>query len=168
MSRVTPSQTIGPFPHECWRWAVDKSAPERAVAAVEMVAIEGKVFDRDGQPIDDAFIEVWSPAGTEAAMPLAGFVRVPSGEDGSYSFRVRRPAPSEPALYLTLFARGLLVHRFSAVFLGDDPALTQSSLLAQVPLDRRSTLLARPGAPSCYRWDIWLQSERETVFFDFE
>jgi protocatechuate 3,4-dioxygenase alpha subunit len=41
--------------------------------------------------------------------------------------------------YVTVFARGLVKHQFTAVFLEDDPALAQSALLEQVPADRRHT-----------------------------
>jgi protocatechuate 3,4-dioxygenase alpha subunit len=38
-------------------------------------------------------------------------------------------------------------------------------VLAQVPQARRSTLMARPAA-GVLEWNIVLQGERETVFFD--
>ena len=47
--------------------------------------------------------------------------------------------------------------------------LTQSLVLAQVPADRRDTLIAvrEPGnGNAVYRFDIRLQGDNETVFFD--
>jgi protocatechuate 3,4-dioxygenase alpha subunit len=36
-----------------------------------------------------------------------------------------------------------------------------------VPEQRRATLLARKTGENSYRWDIWMQTEKETVFFDY-
>jgi protocatechuate 3,4-dioxygenase alpha subunit len=36
-----------------------------------------------------------------------------------------------------------------------------------VPAARRATLIAQQTAEGEYRWDIHLQGERETVFFDY-
>lgn len=69
--------------------------------------------------------------------------------------------------YVTVFARGLVKHQFSAVFLEDDPALAQSALLEQVPPNRRDTLIARKQADGSYLWNIHMQGEHETVFFDY-
>ena len=77
-----------------------------------------------------------------------------------------RPA-GEPVAYVTVFARGLTKHQFTAVFLDDDPTLDQSTILAQVPAPRRDTLVARKEADGTYRWDIWMQTDKETVFFDY-
>jgi protocatechuate 3,4-dioxygenase alpha subunit len=38
--------------------------------------------------------------------------------------------------------------------------------MAQVPADRRATLVAKKTAPGVYRFDIHLQGDNETVFFD--
>jgi protocatechuate 3,4-dioxygenase alpha subunit len=36
-----------------------------------------------------------------------------------------------------------------------------------VPAARRDTLVARREDDGTYRWDIWMQTARETVFFDY-
>lgn len=182
-SRITTSQTIGPFPHEGFRWAIDATAAQLARATI---VIEGQVLDGAGAPIDDAMLEGWAPLaeGAEQGRPLPGFRRVPTDERGAFRFEISTPAvASEPALFITLFARGLLQHQFSAVFVdadaavsaedsaeasaGESGALAQSSILQQVPASRRGTLIARKTAPGRYRWDIRMQGENETVFFDF-
>ncbi len=169
---ISPSQTIGPFSHEAWRWAVDATAPASADAVD--ITISGIVRDGDGAPINDAMIEAWLPAAAaseaQRGCTLPGFRRVPSDDNGAFIFTVPRPAASsagEPVLLITVFARGLVLHQFSAVFLEDDPALGASPILAQVPAERRDTLLARKTAPAGYAWDIWMQGPRETVFFDY-
>lgn len=166
MSDITTSQTIGPFPHEAWAWGVGATAAAPAGASI---VIDGRLLDGTGAPINDGWIEAWLPAEAGGATP--GFRRVPSGEDGSFRLQVTPPAGGQPAAWVCVFARGLLLHQFSAVFLDDDASREDSALLAQVPAVRRATLVAAKQADASYRWDIRLQgaadASGETVFFDF-
>jgi protocatechuate 3,4-dioxygenase alpha subunit len=166
MSNITTSQTIGPFSHEAWKWATELNP------AAGAITIRGVIYDGAGAPINDAQLESWQPAAAsaEAAADLPGFRRVPSGEDGGFTLqlsKVDQPA-GEPVAYVTVFARGLVKHQFTAVFLADDAGLSQSAILDQVPAARRATLLAERNADGSYRWDIHMQGERETVFFDYK
>jgi protocatechuate 3,4-dioxygenase alpha subunit len=170
-AKITPTQTIGPFPHEAWRWAFDATADVPTTGRT--VVIGGAVYDGDGRPVDDALIEAWTPqaAALESGAPIPGFRRVAVGERGEFRLALSlaaTPAPGEPVAWVLVFARGLLKHQATAVFLEDDPTLERSALLAQVPQQRRGTLLARKVEAGNYRWDIWLQTDKETVFFDFE
>ncbi|MBV6319425.1 protocatechuate 3,4-dioxygenase [Duganella violaceipulchra] len=172
MSHITTSQTIGPFSHAAWQWAVDASAAGQLETSAATITISGIIYDGDGTPINDAQIEAWQPeaAGAEAAQALPGFRRVPSGEQGEFSLRLSQcapPANGTPATFITVFARGLVKHQFTAVFLEDDAGLATSAILQQVPAARRPTLIARKTAPGVYYWDIWMQSDKETVFFDY-
>lgn len=168
-SKITTSQTIGPFPHEGWRWGFEATA---AAPAGPLVTVSGAVHDGDGRPIDDAVLEAWAPASAsaEAGLPIPGFRRMPADDQGGFRFQVAHAerAAGEPLLYVTVFARGVLKHQFTAVFLEDDAGLAQSALLNQVPAERRTTLIARKTADGEYRWDVWMQTEKETVFFDYE
>lgn len=167
---VTPSQTIGPFSHEAWQWAC--AACASAPDGLDAITIEGRLLDGDGAPITDGMIEAWTPAAAtveqEREHPLAGFRRVPTGDDGGFTLALSRgqEAAAEPAALVTVFMRGLLVHQFTAVFLEDDD-LERAALLKQVPAERRATLVARKTGPASYSWEIRMQGERETVFFDY-
>ena len=172
MSKITTSQTIGPFSHEAWQWAVDACIPGNLKTTGETVLVSGNIYDGDGAPINDAQIEAWTPDGAalEPEQMIPGFRRVPSGADGEFSLRVSKPdtaRPGEPLMYVTVFARGLVLHQFTAVFLEDDAGLAQSAILNQVPEARRATLLARRTGDGQYHWDIRMQGEAETVFFDY-
>jgi len=171
MSNITTSQTIGPFSHEGWQWAVDFCAAGRLETSAPTIVLHGVLYDGDGNPIDDAQIEAWLPeaAGVEASQEIPGFRRTPTGKAGEFSLRLSvppRPA-GEPVAYVTVFARGLTKHQFTAVFLEDDATLAESAILAQVPAERRATLVARKDGDGTYRWDIWMQTDKETVFFDY-
>jgi protocatechuate 3,4-dioxygenase alpha subunit len=167
---ITTSQTIGPFSHEAWDWAVKGSAS--VATSAPTVTISGAIYDGDGAAINDAMIEAWLPDGAEAeaGQQIPGFRRVPSDDNGRFSLRVSLPQGAgrgEPACYVTVFARGLVKHQFTAVFLDDDGGLENSAILNQVPAPRRATLVARKQADGQYGWDIWMQSDKETVFFDY-
>ncbi|MGZ9713745.1 protocatechuate 3,4-dioxygenase [Glaciimonas sp. GNP009] len=168
--KITTSQTIGPFPHEAWRWGVD--ATSTLLSNVPTITISGTLRDGDGNPINDGWIEVWLPdavtAESEQAIP--GFRRIPSDDQGGFRIEVSLPTAAtkgKPVLYATIFARGLVKHQFTAVFLEDDTGLAQSDILNQVPLNRRNTLIARKQSETEYQWDIWMQTDKETVFFDY-
>jgi protocatechuate 3,4-dioxygenase, alpha subunit len=156
---LTPSQTVGPFPHEAWQWAVVASAPTGTPA----LRIQGRLLDGDGAPVNDGWVEAWAP-GAIASL-LQGFSRVPTDEQGGFTIDVAaRPPRGEPAAYVMVFARGLVLHQCTAVFIDDGPGL-----LEQVPAQRRASLMAQPRGGGVYRWDIRLQGDAsaETVFFDY-
>lgn len=162
---ISPSQTIGPFSHEAWRWACaasDSTAGE--------ITINGVLRDGDSKPVNDGMIEAWSPgaAAAEESCALPGFRRAATDDAGGFTLRLARPAPGEPAALVTIFARGLVLHQFTAVFLEDDEGLAASDILRQVPASRHTTLIARKTGAAGYAWEINLQGVQETVFFDYE
>jgi protocatechuate 3,4-dioxygenase alpha subunit len=168
MSTITTSQTIGPFSHEAWQWAADLTALHGGAG---LITISGTIYDGDGVPVDDAQIEAWQPeaAAVEAQHAVPGLRRLPSDAQGGFSLHlsVCPHAPGTPLAYVTVFARGLVKHQFTAVFLADDAGLAASALLGQVPAARRATLVAAKTGEGRYRWDIHLQGTQETVFFDY-
>lgn len=171
MSKITTSQTIGPFSHEAWNWATELSAADHLQTSAPTIVVSGIIYDGDGTPINDAQIEAWQPAAAEAEAPqaLAGFRRVPSGDQGEFTLRlsVIPQAPGQPFAYITVFARGLVKHQFTAVFLEDDAGLAESAILEQIPAERRPTLIAAKTADGQYSWNIHMQGARETAFFDY-
>ena len=172
MTNITTSQTIGPFSHEAWQWAVDACTPANVKSSAPTINISGVIYDGNGAPINDAQIEAWTPsaADAESQHAIPGFRRVPSGEAGEFSMCISQTEAAtrgEPVMYVTVFARGLVKHQFTAVFLEDDTGLSPSAILGQVPEQRRATLLARKTGENAYTWDIWMQTEKETVFFDY-
>jgi len=169
-SKITTSQTIGPFPHEAWRWAVELTA--KVDSAAPQITVKGCIFDGNGEAINDAWAETWMPdsAPLESAHAIPGYRRVPSGDDGGFAFQITRSehaGKGDPVAYVTVFARGLVKHQFTAIFLEDDPALAESAILNQVPAARRETLIARKQADGSYAWNINMQGAAETVFFDY-
>ena len=69
-----------------------------------------------------------------------------------------------------MFARGVLSHLYTRIYFADEATANGADpVLSSVPEGRRATLLAQPeeGAGGrTYRFDIHLQGDKETVFFD--
>jgi protocatechuate 3,4-dioxygenase alpha subunit len=141
----TPSQTVGPYLALGLPWG------EGPVADPDGLRIWGYVLDGAGDPIGDALVETWHHD------PPA-FARSPTDDDGRWEVKM----PRAPLVAVHVFARGLLRHLTTRIYLeppADDP------VLAAVPADRRDTMMAEPDEHG-YRFDIRIQGERETVFFD--
>jgi len=65
-----------------------------------------------------------------------------------------------------VFARGLLDRLVTRVYFADEPdANAADPVLAALPAPARATLLAQPTSDG-YRFDVRLQGEQETTFFD--
>jgi protocatechuate 3,4-dioxygenase, alpha subunit len=110
-----------------------------------------------------------------APRTFSGFGRLPTGADGSCRFQTIKPGvvrtngvEQAPHFNVCLLARGLLRQVYTRIYFTGDPALTSDPILALVPADRRSTLLAEPSAsePGLWEFVIRLQGDDETVFFD--
>jgi protocatechuate 3,4-dioxygenase alpha subunit len=168
---VTPSQTVGPFFHDCLLREGARCDTIVGNAGGAQARVEGRVLDGDGTGVPDAVIEVWH---------AAGFARVGTGEDGGFSFTTARPgrAPYDgtalqaPHLSVAVFARGLMNHLFTRIYFEDEPTTAADPILRRVPEARRTTLIAKAvsagGLTRRYRFDIVLQGADETVFFDFK
>lgn len=155
----------------------------------ERIRIEGTVFDGTGAPMKDVLIETWQanaagihphpadPRVSEVEDGFRGWGRVISDFDtGLWSVETVKPGAVQgrngrmmaPHLSLWIVARGINVGLQTRLYFGDeteanagDPVL---NLIEQV--HRRATLIAERTAPGRYRFDIHLQGDRETVFFD--
>src|SRR6185436_3088617 len=151
----TPSQTVGPYFSIGLPWAEGPNAvPADAPGAF---TIAGTVYDGAGAPIPDAMIETWQPGSG-----YRGFARVGTDDEGRWAIRTVKA----PFIDVSVFARGLLHRCVTRIYVGDEEAANrEDAVLASVPAQRRDTLLATPTDDG-YRFDIHLQGEHETVFFD--
>jgi len=172
---LTPSQTVGPF------FAIGLPWPEGPFVVGEdepgAFVISGVVLDGEGRPIPDAVVETWQADDRGAfgeREGFRGFARVPTGDSGTWAIRTVKPAPvpgpggapQAPHIDVSLFCRGLLHRCVTRIYFADETAANAADpILATVPADRRATLLARPTDDG-YRFDIHLQGDGETVFFD--
>lgn len=159
-----------------------------ADASGTKIRIEGVVSDGDGMPINDAMIEIWqADAQGRYANPrdsrsrpntkFMGFGRSATDKNGVYSFDTIKPGvvpgpdgkPQAPHIVVCIYSRGMLRQVYTRLYFSDEATNEADPILALVPGDRRGTLIAhketRDGQP-VYRFDIRVQGENETVFFD--
>ena len=64
------------------------------------------------------------------------------------------------------YVAGLLTRLITRVYFEDEPSNAADAVLALVPPERRTTLIAKRTGADQYRFDIVLQGPGETVFFD--
>ncbi|EUA03359.1 dioxygenase family protein [Mycobacterium kansasii 824] len=99
---------------------------------------------------------------------FTGWGRASTDDAGHYSFTTVQPGlrnDSAPFIAMAVFARGLLNHLFTRVYLPGE-RLDDDKLLASLPADRRRTLVAVPDEHGL-RFDIKLQGDGETVFLRY-
>ncbi|MFD1470057.1 protocatechuate 3,4-dioxygenase subunit alpha [Hymenobacter caeli] len=194
--RQTPSQTVGPFfayslTAAQYGYPYDSIVHHALLGPAtpgEHILLTGRVLDGQGTPVPDAVVELWQAdaQGHYRTAPLSpkdddgseftGFGRVGTGTQAGARFQFETIKPGAPAagqaphINVTLFMRGSLRALHTRLYFSDETAANaHDELLNAVPPERRETLLAQAVAglsrPS-YHFDIRLQGEGETVFFD--
>jgi protocatechuate 3,4-dioxygenase alpha subunit len=183
----TPSQTIGPFFH----FALPYPGGERLVAPddASAVRIVGTVYDGAGEPVQDAMVEIWQagragryahPEDRREELPLeegfTGFGRCATDAEGRFEFLTVKPGivpgpdgrPQAPHIDVAIFARGLLKQLVTRIYFPDEEeANAADPVLTSIEDPKlRSTLVARQ-LDSAFEFDIHLQGDRETAYFDF-
>jgi protocatechuate 3,4-dioxygenase, alpha subunit len=186
--RVSAWQTVGPFfsigmkP----RYVSDIAGPE---AAGQRIVIAGRVFDGADAPISDAVLEIWQAnAHGKYAHPedmqdkpldpsFLGRGRIPTNDNGAFAFTTIKPGPVDspggasqaPHLVVNLMMRGLLRGLTTRIYFPNEALNERDEILQLVEAERRKTLLLIPDGHEAghFRWDVHMQGEAETVFFDF-
>jgi protocatechuate 3,4-dioxygenase alpha subunit len=175
---ATSSQTVGPFFSFglCVNPALGRIASPDTPG--DHIRLSVHVYDGAGAPVTDAMIELSqtdAEGKCEASETFRGFGRLGTDARGACTFETVRPgvSPDRQAdeaahVNVCLFMRGLLRQIYTRIYFAGDPALSRDATLRLVPEERRTTLLAqRVQEPATdWRFDIHLQGEHETVFFD--
>jgi protocatechuate 3,4-dioxygenase alpha subunit len=190
--RQTPSQTVGPY--FAYGLAPEQYGYQQNLTSIagsqmaegdiegQRIRVEGRVFDGKGDPISDALIEIWQADGlgryAHPADPrgsnntFKGFGRCGTGTDPRSRFWFDTIKPGKvaddqaPHLNVIVSMRGMLLHAFTRIYFPDEPANATDTVLRLVPAERRGTLIATHETENVYRFDIHMQGDRETVFFD--
>jgi protocatechuate 3,4-dioxygenase alpha subunit len=192
--KQTPSQTVGPYfayalsapqyGYEHTGLASGQVADDSVPG--EHIRIVGRVLDGAGDPIGDALIEIWQadsegryahPADPRSSnQAFRGFGRFGTGTDpeNRFIFHTIKPGSPDgvqaPHINVLVFMRGMLSHAYTRLYFSDEAeANACDPVLLCVPQDRRRTLIARredTSAAPIYHFDIVMQGDEETVFFD--
>jgi len=180
VAELTPFQTVGPF-FEVAVPAPGRSPRIRPGTEGRRIRIEGTVRDGAGAPVPDALIETWQadaagryPGSQSDAARFDGFARIPTDDMGRFELVTILPgsvpgpgeAPQAPHLVVGVLARGILTRLVTRIYFEGVPGNEDDAILARVPAPRRETLIARSIGEDRFRFDIVLQGEHETVFFD--
>ena len=184
---VTPSATVGPYFMMRLPWPEGPYVVPAGTPGA--VTIFGRLWDGAGDPIPDGLIETWQadPAGRfphpddprgpipDGDLAFRGFGRCPTGHDGTFKIVTLKPGPlpfgdgrtEAPHLDVSVFARGMLDRTVTRIYFPDEAAANEADpVLQAVPADRRATLIAAPAGDGLLRFDIHVQGDQETVFFD--
>ena len=155
----------------------------------ERIVITGRVIDGAGVPVGDAVVELWqADADGIYAAPMApssnlapvfsGWGRQPTNADGVFSFETIKPGavlgpdgkPMAPHVALWIVARGVNIGLQTRLYFADEADANATDWVLNKIADplRRATLIASKAEDAVpqYVLDIYLQGERETVFFD--
>ena len=159
----------------------------------ERIRIEGVVYDGSGTPVHDVLVEIWQAnaegrynhpgdrqPGKSIDPSFRGWGRAASDfETGLYAFETIKPGsvtgrngrPMAPHVNFWIVARGINLGLHTRMYFGDEPeANAKDPVLNLIEWQvRRQTLVAKReqrGSDTVYRFDIRLQGENETVFFD--
>jgi protocatechuate 3,4-dioxygenase alpha subunit len=152
MSSLTPFQTVGPY------WSIGLRVGFGGLAATyvgDRVKIRGRLIDGAGAGIPDGLLEWWHPGLPE--------VQRSTTEDGG-SFVIE--TAKAPHIAVRVLGRGIQTQYLTRVYFADEPDVASDPVLKLVPEHRRHTLLAQPTAVGEYSFNVVVQGENETVFFD--
>ena len=162
----------------------------------EKIRIEGRVFDGIGTVLKDVLIEIWQanaagkyahPADRQPGKSIdpnfRGWGRgCTDFETGVYTFDTIKPGPVEgrngrvmaPHINAWIVARGINMGLNTRIYFSDEAAANANDAVLNLIEweQRRQTLVAErldrrlDNGAAVYRFDIRLQGENETVFFD--
>ena len=160
MPGLTPFQTVGPY------WSLGLRVGLEPTSQAGHIVIRGRLMDGAGQPIPDGVIEWWHPT-------LPAVLRSPTATNGEFSIATVKPPSRDvaghveaPHLAVRILARGILTQYVTRVYFSDEAATAQDEVLKLVPEGRRRTLIAERQAANEYRFDVIVQGDNETVFFE--
>jgi protocatechuate 3,4-dioxygenase alpha subunit len=175
------SGITGVFPEDLGSTMVnDKTRGERII-------IRGNVIDGSGSLLRDALLEIWqadadglynSPSemrGT-ADPNFTGWGRSPTDmQTGEYVFHTIKPGkvpfrdgrPMAPHVTFWIVARGINLGLQTRMYFGDEKEANEADpILSRIEHRVRVPTLIAPREGDTYRFDIHLQGDKETIFFD--
>ncbi|GAA4528809.1 protocatechuate 3,4-dioxygenase subunit alpha [Chelativorans composti] len=153
----------------------------------ERIDVKVRVFDGTGTPLRDVLVEIWQadangiynspndPRGN-ADPNFMGWGRKPADmETGEMVFRTIKPGRvpfndgrlQAPHINFFIAARGINLALQTRMYFGDEEeANKQDPVLTRIEHQNRVPTLIAPREGNTYKFDIYLQGEKETIFFD--
>jgi protocatechuate 3,4-dioxygenase, alpha subunit len=153
----------------------------------ERITVTGRVIDGSGTPLRDAMVEIWqadaaglynSPSEIRghADPEFTGWGRQPANsETGTFVFETIKPGRvpfsdgtlQAPHILFWIVARGINMGLHTRMYFGDENAANaEDPVLARIEHKVRVPTLIASREGDTYTFDIHLQGDAETVFFD--
>ena len=182
----TPFQTAGPFLHiGCMPNAIKINKiyqndlgdiPFKDKQENELITIEGSVFDGNGIALDDVMLETWQCDENGQFFEDNGFARfIPDKLTKQFKLFTVKPGKVEnldgknqsPHICLSISSRGLNMTLNTRIYFeGDD--LINDPILSTIKNNKGNidSLVAKKFKKNFYVFNVFLQGDKETVFFD--
>jgi protocatechuate 3,4-dioxygenase alpha subunit len=194
--KETASQTAGPYVHiglapgAAGFQIFDQELGQEIAgpnAAGERITIKGRVIDGTGAPVKDVLLETWQanaagvyahaedPRHAQVEDGFRGWGRVITNfETGEFTFDTIKPgsvpgrngATQAPHISIWIVARGINVGLNTRMYFDDEDNSADPVIKLIEQQHRRETLLAKRQSDGTYLFEIYLQGDKETVFFD--
>ena len=182
----TPFQTAGPFLHiGCMPNKIKINnlykndlgeVPFKNKNETEMITVEGSVFDGNGIALDDVMLETWQCDENGQFLEDNGFARfIPDKLTKQFKLFTVKPGQVEnldeknqsPHICLSISSRGLNMTLNTRIYFeGDD--LINDPILSMIINNKGNidSLVAKKIKKNIYVFNVFLQGNKETVFFD--
>jgi protocatechuate 3,4-dioxygenase, alpha subunit len=179
---LTPNASgiTGVYPHDLGSMMVNEKTNG------ERIRIEGRVIDGGGAPMRDALLEIWqadaaglynSPVETrgKADANFTGWGRCATDDEGRYHFETVKPGvvpfpgggTQAPHISFWVVARGINLGLHTRMYFAEDKTALESDLvLKRIEHRDRLPTIVIAGHEGRYQFDIRLQGQGETIFFD--
>ena len=182
----TPFQTAGPFLHiGCMPNKIKiNNLYESDLGEIsfknkndaKIIAIEGSVFDGNGIALDDVMLETWQADENGKFLKDNGFARfIPDNVTKKFKLLTVKPGQVETLdgknqsshICLSISSRGLNMTLNTRIYFEDDD-LINDPILSTIKNNKGNidSLVAKKIKKNVYVFDIFLQGEKETVFFN--
>lgn len=153
----------------------------------ERITVKGKVIDGSGTPLRDVLVEIWqadaeglynSPSEMRGSADpnFTGWGRCPADMNtGEFVFETVKPGrvpfkdgrPMAPHVTFWIVARGINIGLQTRMYFGDEEAANaEDPILQRIEHKVRVPTLVASREGNVYTFDIHLQGEKETIFFD--
>ena len=167
----TPSQTVGPFFGNYLNFNFSKKTNANFREKIEnKIILNINLKDKKKQLVKDAFIECWQVLQNNSK--LIHFDRINySTKKKSYLISLNE-YKSDTIIYITIFARGLLNHLNTIIYLEDKKFYKKDPIYKKLPIERRKFMLAKLKRSTknikYYEHDLYLSGINESIFFNYD
>ena len=182
----TVSQTAGPFVHiGCTPNLIGinnifksdlGSKTFKNLERKNKINISGSVFDGNNKALLDVMIETWQCNEKGIYSSEDGFGRITSNSiSGKYSLNTLKPGFNKnydgtlqsPHIMFTLFARGINTPLITRMYFNKTELKKDLKIYSKVKNKNKESLIAKKIDVNSYLFNIYLQGDDETIFFDF-